>query len=152
MCSTNKNAAPKGDTQNQNDNSIEYRVLQVLAHNKGHRVSRRRLAQQVGHEDRNVRDAVRRLRKEKGLPICITRDGSGYWYGTRDEYEQTVIADYISKICDMAETVRAFYDVPLEGQIAIEDTEEYSNVMFGTDFTESLNMLDQLIAHVKGER
>lgn len=110
-----KKAVPKNDLVQENNN-IKERVLQVLENSTWEHITKETLAIKTSLNVREVRSAVSKLRKD-GHPICIAKDGSGYWYGTRSEYKATVIRDYYSRIADMVETVNAFHGLPPEGQI-----------------------------------
>lgn len=114
-----KKATPHGATKRQADYITKQAVLATLKKFKGwQHLTRQELAMFAHTNDRAMRMAIEELREE-GHPICATKDGSGYWLGTKKEYEATVIRDYKSRIISCAKKVNAFYGEPLEGQVTI---------------------------------
>lgn len=107
-------------TNNQEEYTTKTAVLATLKKFRGwQHVSRQELAMFAHTSDRKMRQAIEELREE-GHPICVTKDGTGYWYGTKREYEVTAIADYKSRIVSCAKKVNAFYGQPLEGQVTLD--------------------------------
>ena len=146
--------AMKGASQIQLHNNTKELIVQELIRQANlnkyfgddKRVTRWQLHVRLRVDEREIRDAVQHLR-EDGEPICITKDGLGYWYGTDEEYESTVIADYLSRMGSMGRIVKAHYDrKQIKGQMEFELDEEYGGgVMFGVDFSEPIRLLEEAI-------
>ena len=81
--------------------------------------TRRELVFLTKKDDRTVRDMIKAIRK-KGGRVCSLSTRYGYWVAKSDEEYKDFRKEYTSRICDLAETLRAM-DGSVGGQLTWEE-------------------------------
>jgi DNA-binding transcriptional regulator PaaX len=94
-------------------NALDYAILQVLLrhHGRAHAVSRNSLLSQVGRfnvKERILRDRIKQLRRAGFLIGSAPGEDGGYYLITdAQEFEDFMREEFMAKIGDMSETVKA---------------------------------------------
>ena len=84
---------------------VEADVCNCLNIGKEKAVSRSYISACTGYEDRTVREAIERLRKEKAILTCT--DGKGYYIASEDEEGSRAAIEWVTGQNRRAESIRA---------------------------------------------
>lgn len=101
-----KKDTPEGANQiNQVNYTMTNTEAQVLNKLSNKPISRTELSKWLGISDRQMRQAIERLR-DMGYPICSTSQKKGYWLSNDKEEIKKVIREYRRKALKMLITAR----------------------------------------------